>query len=124
MRRPGSKPSPLFQLVIPATAIFIVTILSLIAIVFSDQRAPVAQWLNRYGNTLLVTEFAVVIFLSLLAMTMDRRQTLKEEPQKEPQKGTGPFNRVLGSVSVADRVNGAMPPGQAVSLSAQSSEPT
>ena len=84
MRRPGSKPSLLFQLVIPATAIFIVTILSLIAVVFSDPRAPVAQWLNRHGNTLLIAEFVAVIVLSLLAMTMDRRQTLKELRNKQP----------------------------------------
>ena len=61
MRGPGSKPSLLFQLVIPATAVFVITILSLIAVVFSDPRAPLAQLLNRHGNTLLVGEFVVVI---------------------------------------------------------------
>lgn len=78
MRGPGSKPSLLFKLVIPATAIFVITILSLIAIVFSDPRAPVAQWLNQHGNTMLLIEFVVVIILSLLAMTVDRIQTLKQ----------------------------------------------
>ena len=83
MRGPGSKPSLLFQLIIPATAIFCVTILSLIAVVFSDQRAPVAQFLNRHGGTLLIAEFVVVIVLSLLAITMDRRQTLRELRKKQ-----------------------------------------
>lgn len=78
MRGPGSKPSLLFQLVIPATAVFVITILSLIAVVFSDPRAPVAQWLNRHGNRLLVIEFIVVIILSILAMAVDRIQTLKQ----------------------------------------------
>lgn len=83
MRGPGSKPSLLFQLVIPATAVFVITILSLIAVVFSDPRAPVAQWLNRHGNRLLVIEFIVVIILSILAMAVDRIQTLKQIRQNE-----------------------------------------
>ncbi len=78
MRGPGSKPTLLFQLVVPATSIFAVTVLSMIAIVFSDPRAPVAQWLDRHGNRLLAAEFVVVIVLSLLAMTMDRIQTLRQ----------------------------------------------
>ena len=81
MRGPGSKPSLLFQLVVPATAIFSITVLSMIAVVFSDQRAPVAQWLNKHGNSLLAAEFFVVIVLSLLAMTADRIQTLRQMQQ-------------------------------------------
>ena len=88
MRGPGSKPSLLFQLVIPATAVFVITILSLIAVVFSDPRAPVAQWLNHHGNKLLVGEFVVVIILSILAMAVDRIQTLRQIKQDSlPQAG-------------------------------------
>ena len=83
MRGPGSKPSLLFQLVIPATAVFVITILSLIAIVFSDPRAPVAQWLDKNGNRLLIVEFVVVIILSFIAMAVDRIQTLKQIKQNE-----------------------------------------
>jgi hypothetical protein len=84
MRGPGSKPSLLFQLVVPATAVFAVTVLSMIAIVFSDPRAPVAQWLDRHGNRLLAAEFVVVIVLSLLAMTVDRIQTLRQMKRTPP----------------------------------------
>lgn len=77
MRGPGSKPSFLFKLVVPAASIFAITVLALIAIIFSDPRAPVAQFLDRHGNTLLLAEFVLVISLSLLAMTMDRIQTLQ-----------------------------------------------
>ena len=84
MRGPGSKPSLLFQLVIPATAVFVITILSLIAIVFSDPRAPVAQWLDKNGNRLLIVEFVVVIILSFIAMAVDRIQTLKQMKQRDP----------------------------------------
>lgn len=76
MKGPGSKPSLLFQLVVPATALFIVTILSLIAVLFSDERAPVARWLNRHGNSLLAAELVVIIVLSILAMAVDRRAML------------------------------------------------
>ena len=84
MRGPGSKPSLLFQLVIPATAVFVITILSLIAIVFSDPRAPIAQWLDKNGNRLLIVEFVVVIILSFIAMAVDRIQTLKQMKQRDP----------------------------------------
>lgn len=78
MRGPGAPASLLFKLVIPATAIFIVTVMSLIAVVFSDQRAPVARFLNEHGTTLLVVEFIAVMGLSFLAMTVDRIRTLRE----------------------------------------------
>ena len=84
MRGPGSKPSLLFQLVIPATAVFVITILSLIAIVFSDPRAPIAQWLDKNGNRLLIVEFVVVIILSFIAMAVDRIQILKQLKQTNP----------------------------------------
>ena len=83
MRGPGSKPSLLFQLVIPATGIFVITILSLIAVVFSDPRAPIAQWLDKNGNRLLIVEFVVVIILSFIAMAVDRIQTLKQIKQSD-----------------------------------------
>lgn len=83
MRGPGSKPSLLFQLVIPATGLFVITILSMIAVVFSDQRAPIAQWLNANGNSLLIIEFVVVIILSVMAMVADRIQTLNQIRQNE-----------------------------------------
>ena len=78
MRGPGAPASLLFKLIVPATAVFIVTVMSLIAVVFSDPRAPVAKFLNAYGTSLLVVEFLAVIGLSLLAMTVDRIRTLRE----------------------------------------------
>ncbi len=85
MRGPGSKPSLLFQLVIPATSIFAITVLSMIAILFSDERAPLARWLNKNGNSLLAAEFVVVIVLSVLAMTIDRMQTLRRLKDEQIQ---------------------------------------
>ena len=103
MRGPGSRPSLLFQLVIPATAVFVVTILSLIAIVFSDPRAPVAQWLHVHGNTLLIGEFVVVIILSILAMVMDRIQTLRQVKEDRLQQ-TG--NSATGNSATGNSATG------------------
>ena len=99
MRGPGSKPSLLFQLVIPATAVFVITILSLIAVVFSDPRAPLAQLLNKHGNTLLIGEFVVVIILSILAMAVDRIQTLRQIRQERLQQaGSSTANEETTSI--------------------------
>lgn len=86
MRGPGSRASLLFRLIVPATAIFIVTVMSLIAVVFSDQNAPVAKFLNEYGSILLVVEFVAVMGLSFLAMTIDRIRTLRELRDSSKEK--------------------------------------
>ncbi len=86
MRGPGAPTSVLFRLIVPATAVFIVTVMSLIAVVFSDQRAPVARFLNAHGTRLLVVEFIVVIGLSFLAMTVDRVRTLRELRKSSKEK--------------------------------------
>ena len=89
MRRPGAPASLLFKLIVPATAIFIVTIMSLIAVVFSDQRAPMARFLNKHGTRLLVIEFTAVMGLSFLAMTVDRIRTLRELRNSSKEKTEG-----------------------------------
>lgn len=83
MRGPGAPASLLFRLIIPVTAVFIVTVLSLIAVLFGDQRAPIAQFLDKYGNTLLLWEFVIVMVLSFLAMAWDRRQILKAMRERD-----------------------------------------
>lgn len=89
MRGPGAPASLLFRLIVPATAVFVVTVMSLIAVVFSDQRAPVARFLNEHGTKLLIVEFVAVIGLSLLAMTVDRIRTLRELRNSSKEK-SGP----------------------------------
>ena len=92
MRGPGAPASLLFKLIVPATATFIVTIMSLIAVVFSDQRAPLAKFLNEHGTRLLVVEFVAVLGLSFLAMTADRIRTLRElrnSPKENAEREVG-----------------------------------
>jgi hypothetical protein len=83
MKRPRTKPSFLFRLIVPVTVVFILTILSLIASLFGDPAAPVAQWLESNGNALLFWEFIAILVIALVAMTVDRVRTLRgldEEP--------------------------------------------
>ena len=61
----------------PATVVFIMTILALIASLFGNPEAPVSIWLNDNGNTLLMGEFVVVLSLAFLAMSIDRSRTLR-----------------------------------------------
>ena len=76
MKPPQTRPSLIFRLVIPATVIFILTILALIASLFGDPRAPVSQWLEAHGNALLIWEFVIVLAIAVLAMTIDRWRIL------------------------------------------------
>lgn len=86
MKPPRTRPSLLFRLIIPACAIFVLTILSTIATLFSNPEAPVVQWLNRYGNALLLVEFVVLVVLIIAAMAVDRsriKRGIDEEPIRE-----------------------------------------
>ena len=83
MKRPGSPAGLLFRLIVPATALFVVTILASIACLFGDPRAPVAKWFEAHVNTLLIGELVVVVVLTLLAMTVDRIRTLRRSAEEE-----------------------------------------
>lgn len=83
MKPPRTKASLLFRLIVPATVVFIMTILALIACLFGNPDAPISKWLNENGNQILAWEFVTVLVLSFVAMAYDRIQTLRgfdEEP--------------------------------------------
>lgn len=71
--------NPFFPLAAISSALFIVTILALIASVFGDPRAPVAQLLDRYAGRLIAGEVALILLTGFLAMFVDRRQTKRTE---------------------------------------------
>lgn len=88
---PSTSPTSwLFRLVVPATAVFILTVMALIASVFGDPDAPAAQWLDQNGNELLMWEFIVVMALAVLAMAGDRRRLLQS--QRFDRTNTEPQN--------------------------------
>ncbi|MFN5437248.1 MAG: hypothetical protein ACK5ES_21980 [Planctomyces sp.] len=92
MRGPGSKPTLFFRLGVPATSVFVITILALIAVLFGDERAPLPRLLNRHGNTLLLVEFAAILVLSVLAMVLDRRQILRDQKLQAESGDSGPVD--------------------------------
>ncbi len=84
MKRPGSPASLLFRLIVPACAVFILTILAMIASVFGNPDAPVTKWLDRNVGTILTVEFVAVISLSIMAMFVDRIRTLRSAAAPMP----------------------------------------
>ena len=77
MKPPRTKPSLLFRLIVPATVMFIMTVLCLVASIFSDPESPQAQWIDQHADSLLLWELIVVLVLAVLAMAIDRRRTLR-----------------------------------------------
>ena len=84
MPDPAHRRNPFFPLAAMASALFIVTILALVAGVFGDSRAPLSQLLDRYAGRLIAGEVAAILISGFLAMFVDRRQTKRS--QKESQQ--------------------------------------
>jgi hypothetical protein len=78
MSESTERPNLFFRLTTFVGAVFVVTILALVATVFSDPRAPSVQFLSAHGTTLVVWEVAAILVLGLLAMMLDRWRSLRE----------------------------------------------
>lgn len=95
MKHPRTKPSLLFRLIVPATFVFILTVLSLVASIFSDPESPQAAWMDKNADALLLWELVIVMVLAILAMAIDRMRTLKgldeerlpQAPESQPPTG-------------------------------------
>lgn len=67
-----ARPSLLFRAVGLAAALFVLTVLVMVAALFSDPELPINQWLNRYSLHLLLGEVGLLLVLGVLAMVTDR----------------------------------------------------
>ena len=79
----SDKPQPpnvFFRLVIVASAVFIITIFAMVAVMFGDPRAPLAQLLNEYSGKLLVVEVAAILITGWLGMTIDHHRSRQHRP--------------------------------------------
>jgi len=76
---PDSPPlrNPFFPLAALCSALFVVTILALLATAFGDPRAPLAQLLDRYSGRLIGGEVAAILLTGFLALFVDRRQAVR-----------------------------------------------
>ncbi len=73
-----TRPGWWFQLAALSAALFVVTVLALIATVFADPRAPANQWLNAHAGKLLFGEVIAIVVFGVGAMWRD--QTAREKP--------------------------------------------
>ncbi len=64
-----------FRIAAGFVGLFVVTIFSLIAVLFGDPAAPLARWLDRVGMQLIVGEMCAILIVGTLAMTVDRRSS-------------------------------------------------
>jgi hypothetical protein len=84
MLDPARPRNPFFPLAAFSSVLFIITILALVAGVFGDQRAPLAQLLDRYAGRILAGEVAAILITGFLAMFVDRRQTNRSQKSSKP----------------------------------------
>ena len=75
--------NPFFRLVIVASAIFIITIFALVAATFGGSESPASKFINAYAGTMFAVEVGVVLVLGLLALVVDRRQILRDQPYEQ-----------------------------------------
>lgn len=78
----------LFHLTAIAATAFVITILAMVAMVLGDPVAPVNLWFNQHGMTVLLIEVAAVVLLGLAAMTADRRESARNQPDTQSAAST------------------------------------
>ncbi|MCA9080947.1 MAG: hypothetical protein KDA58_10340 [Planctomycetaceae bacterium] len=66
--------------------VFCVTLLMWCVASIGDPAAPLNQLMNRHGATIIFIETGIVAFLCVLAMTLDRRATLKKQRELADQR--------------------------------------
>ena len=91
-----------FRLTVVAASVFVVTILASLSTLFGDPLSPVNQFLEREANTMLVTEVVAILVLGLLALVVDRRQTLRQQAQLATANTTTPDTTTADVAAAAD----------------------
>jgi hypothetical protein len=67
----------LFLAVVPFATLFVVTILVMIAAAFGDPDSPLGGFFDEHGLTIIAWESLATIAAALVAMTIDRRRSLR-----------------------------------------------
>ena len=68
-------------MVLFSAAVFVFTILAMVAVMFSDPRAPVAQFFDAHAGRLIAAEVIVTLLVGFLALAVDRLQTTRRRQQ-------------------------------------------
>lgn len=75
--RPRDPARAVFAAVAPCGAVFVVTILAMIAAAFGEPGSATARFFDEFGLTIIVAEAGLTIVVTLLAMAFDRWITLR-----------------------------------------------
>ena len=67
----------LFQLVVLSSTAFVVTILAMVAVTLGESNAPISRLFDRHSGTLIVSEVVLILVSGVLALAVDRRQSLR-----------------------------------------------
>ncbi len=91
-----------FRLAAISAVAFIVTVLAMTAVLFGNQNAPVARFLNEYGLQVIAVEVALTLTTGLAALTVDRMQITREQLESEFQDTPNDAANELDSETVKD----------------------
>ena len=81
---PPQHVNAFFRLLVPAVGLFVVTMFAFIATLFSDptaEKSPVQRFLDQNIVLLFTVETAAIVAFGFAAMILDRRQTVRHQPQ-------------------------------------------
>lgn len=73
-----------FRWLVPVVGLFVITMFAFIATLLGDPmaaRSPAQEFLDRHVVKLFVVEVVAIVGLSLAAMALDRRQTLRHRSE-------------------------------------------
>jgi len=86
MPDPARPPNPFFPLAALSAGLFIITILAMLASLFGDPQAPLAQLFDRFAGRLIAGEVVATLAIGFLALLVDRLQTLRAQktPEQDP----------------------------------------
>jgi hypothetical protein len=100
MRPPPANRPPdniWFKLLIPVGFLFCATALAWVMSSFDRSGAPVVRWINRYAVWAILIESIAIAACAVIAMTVDRRQTLKTKAAlQETGSGKAAVNDQIG----------------------------
>ena len=80
--------NPFFGMVLFSSAIFVMTILAMVAVIFSDPDAPITRFLDAHGGRLIIAEVIVTLVVGLLALVVDRVQSLRKKSSQQPPENS------------------------------------
>ena len=89
------RPSVWFQAVGLVAGVFVLTVLIMVAALFTDQRTPINLWLNRYALFVLLAEVGMLLVLGFFAMLRDRPTPGVPDSRAEIEESQSPPDPVV-----------------------------